>query len=413
MTARPGRVSARKIADGNRGDGKAHGAELGRPERRQPGADRRECRGPGDDGDSDGDDRRRVDAGGGIADGDRRTLKAPRDLIVPGISACGELIDKRLFRGSAVSMDHSSRPMPPLETLHAFEVAARAGSFSAAAEKLNLTHGAVSRQIAKLEAWLGLKVFDRGARGVALTIEGQRLFLRTSEAFALIADNTDRWVEPRGAAVVRLASIPSICGLWLIPRLTALEQRQAAAAHRARGRHPPEPTSPTKASIFRCAADAAASPAAFRCSCSRSTASRSRRRNSPTAIGAGTTGTAAQISADPRFRCIGMARLARRPRHRLPAAAARPPLRGLQSGARRGRERARHRAGAPAAHRAASLVDGRLAPVDKRTVLQPGLVLARPAARALRPAAAELARRIAVEAGVATGKLDAFLRAER
>ena len=69
----------------------------------------------------------------------------------------------------------------------------------------------------------GLKVFDRGARGVALTIEGQRLFLRTSEAFALIADNTDRWVEPRGAAVVRLASIPSIGGLWLIPRLTALE----------------------------------------------------------------------------------------------------------------------------------------------------------------------------------------------
>ena len=69
----------------------------------------------------------------------------------------------------------------------------------------------------------GLKVFDRGARGVALTIEGQRLFLRTSEAFALISDNTDRWVEPRGAAVVRLASIPSICALWLIPRLSALE----------------------------------------------------------------------------------------------------------------------------------------------------------------------------------------------
>ena len=135
-------------------------------------------------------------------------------------------------------MDHSSRPMPPLETLHAFEVAARSGSFSAAAEKLNLTHGAVSRQIAKLEAWLGLKVFDRGARGVALTIEGQRLFLRTSEAFALIADNTDRWVEPRGAAVVRLASIPSIGGLWLIPRLTALEERQAATARRARNRPP-------------------------------------------------------------------------------------------------------------------------------------------------------------------------------
>lgn len=121
-------------------------------------------------------------------------------------------------------MDHSSRRLPPLDTLRAFEAAARTGSFSAAAQNLNLTHGAVSRQIAKLEGWLGLKVFERGARGVHLTIEGQRLFLRTSEAFALIADNTDRWSEPRGAAVVRLASIPSIGGLWLIPRLAELER---------------------------------------------------------------------------------------------------------------------------------------------------------------------------------------------
>ena len=68
-----------------------------------------------------------------------------------------------------MSMDHSSDPMLPLETLRAFDAAARTGSFSAAAEKLNLTHGAVSRQIAKLEDWLGLKVFDRGARGVSLT----------------------------------------------------------------------------------------------------------------------------------------------------------------------------------------------------------------------------------------------------
>jgi DNA-binding transcriptional LysR family regulator len=120
-------------------------------------------------------------------------------------------------------MDHSSRPLPPLDTLHAFEAAARTGSFTAAAETLNLTHGAVSRQVAKLEAWLGFRVFDRGARGVALTLEGNRLYLRTSEAFALIADNTDRWSEPRGAAVVRLASIPSLCALWLIPRFSKLE----------------------------------------------------------------------------------------------------------------------------------------------------------------------------------------------
>jgi DNA-binding transcriptional LysR family regulator len=123
-------------------------------------------------------------------------------------------------------MDHSSQPILPLETLRAFEAAARTGSFSSAAEWLNLTHGAVSRQIAKLEAWLGLKLFERGARGVSLTLEGQRLYLRTNEAFALIADTTDRWSEPRGAAVVRLTSIPSIGALWLMPRLSALETGQ-------------------------------------------------------------------------------------------------------------------------------------------------------------------------------------------
>ncbi|HVW55423.1 MAG TPA: LysR family transcriptional regulator [Rhizobiaceae bacterium] len=122
-------------------------------------------------------------------------------------------------------MDHSfAPPLPPLETLRAFDAAARMGSFSSAAERLNVTHGAISRQVAKLEHWLGLKLFERGARGVELTLEGQRLFHRTNEAFALIADNTDRWREQRGPAVVRLATIPSICSLWLIPRLTALEK---------------------------------------------------------------------------------------------------------------------------------------------------------------------------------------------
>ncbi|HEY6632631.1 MAG TPA: LysR substrate-binding domain-containing protein [Rhizobiaceae bacterium] len=120
-------------------------------------------------------------------------------------------------------MDHSLKPLLPLETLRGFEAAARTGSFSAAAVQLNITHGAISRQIAKLEHWLGLKLFERKARGVALTPDGQRLFLRTSEAFSLISDTTDRWREPRGPAVVRLTSIPSISGLWLMPRLHALE----------------------------------------------------------------------------------------------------------------------------------------------------------------------------------------------
>ncbi|WP_262297401.1 LysR substrate-binding domain-containing protein [Microvirga sesbaniae] len=120
-------------------------------------------------------------------------------------------------------MSHSSAPLPPLDALRAFEAAARLGSFSAAANDLHLTHGAISRQVAKLEHWLGERLFDRQARGVALTPQGQRLHQRTSEAFALIADSSDRWIERRGAAIVRLTSIPSVSSLWLMPRLKAFE----------------------------------------------------------------------------------------------------------------------------------------------------------------------------------------------
>jgi DNA-binding transcriptional LysR family regulator len=120
-------------------------------------------------------------------------------------------------------MNHSSTPLPPLDPLRAFEAAARTGSFSAAAKLLNLTHGAISRQVGKLEHWLGRRLFERQARGVSLTPDGQRLYLRTIEAFALIAESADRWVEQNHSSVVRLTSIPSICGLWLMPRLAQLE----------------------------------------------------------------------------------------------------------------------------------------------------------------------------------------------
>jgi DNA-binding transcriptional LysR family regulator len=121
-------------------------------------------------------------------------------------------------------MSHSSSPLPPLDALRAFEAAARLGSFSAAANDLHLTHGAISRQVAKLEHWLGERLFDRQARGVALTPQGQRLHQRTSEAFALIADSSDRWIERKGASIIRLTSIPSVSSLWLMPRLRAFEE---------------------------------------------------------------------------------------------------------------------------------------------------------------------------------------------
>ena len=75
-------------------------------------------------------------------------------------------------------MDHKTVVLPPLDTLRFFEAAARAGSFSAASHALNVTHGAVSRQIAKLEHWVGRRLFDRHGRGVSLTPDGGRPWKR-------------------------------------------------------------------------------------------------------------------------------------------------------------------------------------------------------------------------------------------
>ena len=120
-------------------------------------------------------------------------------------------------------MVHSSPSVPPLDTLEAFTRSARSGSFSAASEQLGLTHGAVSRQVSRLERWMGMRLFEREARGVRLTPEGLRFFARAEEALTLLGQTDDRWAPRRGPAVVRLSITPSLTTLWLFPRIAALE----------------------------------------------------------------------------------------------------------------------------------------------------------------------------------------------
>lgn len=120
-------------------------------------------------------------------------------------------------------MVHSSPNLPPLDTLETFARAARLGSFSAAAEESGVTHGAVSRQVSRLERWMGLRLFERKARGVNLTPEGMRFYARAEEALALLGNSGERWSPRRAKAVVRLSVTPSVASLWLFPRLARLE----------------------------------------------------------------------------------------------------------------------------------------------------------------------------------------------
>jgi DNA-binding transcriptional LysR family regulator len=61
------------------------------------------------------------------------------------------------------------RRLPPLNALRVFEVAARTGSYAEAATQLGVTHGAVSRQIAALESWLGQRLFTKKGRRMVAT----------------------------------------------------------------------------------------------------------------------------------------------------------------------------------------------------------------------------------------------------
>lgn len=63
-----------------------------------------------------------------------------------------------------------SKPLPPLNSIRAFEVAARHSSFSRAAEEMGVTPGAISKQILALEDFIGVKLFERLPGGLELTL---------------------------------------------------------------------------------------------------------------------------------------------------------------------------------------------------------------------------------------------------
>jgi LysR family glycine cleavage system transcriptional activator len=113
--------------------------------------------------------------------------------------------------------------LPSLPALRVFEAAARHLSFTKAAQELNVTQAAVSHQIRALEEQLGIALFRRTTRRLALTWEGQRLQPAASEAFETLrralAD------IGRGEQVLSITTTPSFGARWLAPRLGRFAER--------------------------------------------------------------------------------------------------------------------------------------------------------------------------------------------
>lgn len=113
---------------------------------------------------------------------------------------------------------------PHLNALRAFEAAARLGSFSAAADELSVTPGAVTQHIKSLEQWTESQLFDRNARGVELTPLAEELLPMFSLAFDQLGLAVHALRTKGAPSKVRIATLPAIAQLWLAPRLGRLRQ---------------------------------------------------------------------------------------------------------------------------------------------------------------------------------------------
>ena len=114
--------------------------------------------------------------------------------------------------------------LPSLNGLRAFEAAARHLSFTAAATELNVTQTAISHQIRRLEAELGIRLFVRQNRSLTLTPEAREYLPGIRAAFNDLRLATDRLLRKDSDRVLTVSTLASFAAKWLLPRLSSFQQ---------------------------------------------------------------------------------------------------------------------------------------------------------------------------------------------
>ena len=119
------------------------------------------------------------------------------------------------------------RKLPSTQALNCFEAAARHQSFTRAAQELNLTQGAVSRQVAVLEDFLGVPLFRRTQHGMVLTPAGTDYARHVRQRLDALERDAVELMGRRGQGdSLTLAAVPTFATRWLIPRLHGLAAEQ-------------------------------------------------------------------------------------------------------------------------------------------------------------------------------------------
>jgi LysR family transcriptional regulator, glycine cleavage system transcriptional activator len=114
--------------------------------------------------------------------------------------------------------------LPSLNGLRAFEAAARHLSFTQAAAELNVTQTAISHQIRRLEEELGIRLFVRQNRALALTPKARGYLPGVRAAFNDLRLATDRLLRKDDDNVLTISTLASLAAKWLLPRLTAFQE---------------------------------------------------------------------------------------------------------------------------------------------------------------------------------------------
>ncbi len=121
--------------------------------------------------------------------------------------------------------------IPNLGTLQAFEATARLGSFSRAAEELSLTHSTIFRQVQNLEERLGVTLFTRARRRIALTDAGAEYAARVRYHLEQLEKDTFGLVSRSGMGrSLHIAVLPTFATTWLVPRLPDFKKRHGDIA---------------------------------------------------------------------------------------------------------------------------------------------------------------------------------------
>lgn len=117
-----------------------------------------------------------------------------------------------------------TRKLPPLNAVRAFEAAARHVSFTKAAEELHVTHGAVSRQVALLESWLGTLLFRRSAAQLTLTEAGRNYVSEITSLLDRLAVVSMHLLEQGKPTALDVNAPPTFTMRWLIARMSGYKR---------------------------------------------------------------------------------------------------------------------------------------------------------------------------------------------